>query len=111
MALTGPYDTEAEALAACASCCDGAGQTLEAHPALDLAVDAGHVSLAWGGASYAGGVWTLTCAAGVWTLAEGDGEGGTLHTGTATAQACDPFGLVFDGDDFARGADLTVVID
>lgn len=127
MALTGPYATQALALAACADyapCCDTPGNTLADHPDLELVVSggtyAGTYTLAWDGTNYivtflVGGetlhLWRLNCSGGTWTLSLYEGEGTTLLASeTSTNGVCDPFSLSFSQTNFGADSPLTVAV-
>lgn len=123
MALTGPYATEAEAIAVCTGsvpcddepCYDGPTGPLNGNPEIDIDLDGVTVKLTYGGGVWSGTeggfTWELTCVAGVFTLYKKDGGGDVVKSGTAISQACDPaFELVFDSADMGTTADVTAVL-
>jgi hypothetical protein len=129
VALIGPYATEAEAIAACAEfipgspCCDGDGESLEAHPDIELVVSGGTYNgthtLIWDGSSNWLSVpavvgedtyyWRLYCTEGVWTLVLYVND---VPVGTETDEPedCDPLALSFTGATFGAEAPVTAAV-
>lgn len=98
-------------------CCDGVGESLEAHPSLELVIpdgpNAGTYPLVDNGYQWVHLAGTppigLFCLYGAWRLAV-IGSGSRSGVGYAASGSCDPFGLVFAGAEFDATGDITASV-